>query len=116
MTARLRGHGLTLDSVVPLGKVVQLLDVSNLSAGGTGADHTARAHPRWTNLACHITDRMGLRFCGVDIACPDITSNKSPYSILEVNAAPGLDHYAAMGPSQCEVVKNMYRSALNTCP
>jgi D-alanine-D-alanine ligase-like ATP-grasp enzyme len=116
MTARLRGHGLTLDSVVPLGKVVQLLDVSNLSAGGTGADHTARAHPRWTNLACHITDRMGLRFCGVDIACPDITSDKGPYSILEVNAAPGLDHYAAMGHSQAELVMNMYRRALNTCP
>ncbi len=71
MMSQLRGQGLTLDSVVALGKVVELLDVSNLSAGGTGADHTSRAHPRWTNLACHITDRMGLRFCGVDIACPD---------------------------------------------
>jgi D-alanine-D-alanine ligase-like ATP-grasp enzyme len=113
---RLKALGLTLQSVIPRGEVVVLLDVSNLSAGGSGTDHSAQADSRWTELACRIGALLGLRFCGVDIACPDITQGTGPYSVLEVNAAPGLDHFAAIGRSQHEIVEGIYRQVLNTPP
>jgi glutathione synthase/RimK-type ligase-like ATP-grasp enzyme len=113
---RLKGLGLTVASVIPRGEVVVLLDVSNLSAGGTGTDFSTQADRRWTDLACCIAGALGLRFCGVDIACPDITQDTDPYSVLEVNAAPGLDHFAAIGHDQDRLVEDIYRRVLNTLP
>ncbi|MGY4712993.1 hypothetical protein ACXDF8_26175 [Mycolicibacterium sp. CBM1] len=113
---RLKGLGLTLESVVPRGEVAVLLDVSNLSAGGTGTDLSTQADPRWTDLACRIGTSFGLRLCGVDIACPDITRDAGPYSVLEVNASPGLDHFAAIGHRQHDLVDMIYRQVLNTLP
>lgn len=56
---------------------------------------------------------MGLRLCGVDIACTDLENPHSDYSILEINAAPGLDNYASSGQEQFERVKDLYKKIFN---
>jgi D-alanine-D-alanine ligase-like ATP-grasp enzyme len=56
---------------------------------------------------------MGLRICGVDLMVDgDIASSPSRYWILEVNAAPGLDHYAKAGKAQKKIVEDMYLKVL----
>jgi D-alanine-D-alanine ligase-like ATP-grasp enzyme len=108
-----RDYGYTLDSVPPQDQQIQLYDVSNLSTGGTSEDFTDRIHPHWSELAATITQQLGLRLCGLDLACTDITDPNAEYTIIETNAAPGLDNYAAMGPTQAAVVRDLYRRIFN---
>ncbi len=111
---RRRRH--SLDSVPGAGERVPLLDISNLSAGGVAEDVTAAIAPRWRDLARELTAAFGLQFCGVDIACADITDESADYSVLELNAAPGLDHYASVGAEQEAIVDALYARVLNAAP
>lgn len=110
----LRARDMSLDSVPSSGSQITLLPVSNLSQGGSSVDVTDRIHPKWVELAQLIASEMGLRLAGIDIACEDITLPSSNYSILEVNASPGLNHYAMSGPAQEELVQQLYAAVLST--
>jgi D-alanine-D-alanine ligase-like ATP-grasp enzyme len=108
-----REYGFTLDSIPVDGQQLQLYDVSNLSTGGISEDFTDRIHPHWIALAATITRQLGLRLCGLDLACADITDPNADYSIIETNASPGLDNYGAMGTHQAAVVRELYRRIFN---
>ncbi len=109
----MRDYGFTLDSIPSRGHQIELYDVSNLSTGGWAEDFTDRIHPYWVQLAATITQQMGLRLCGLDLACADITDPNADYTIIETNAAPGLDNYASMGPAQEAVVRDLYGRIFN---
>ena len=109
----LRRRGWNRETVLNAGRVWQVYQVSNLSVGGDSEDYSALIDPRWKQLCVEITAAMGLRFCGVDLACEDIRCGDSAYSILEINAAPGLDNYAASGPTQAGLVRELYRRVFN---
>jgi glutathione synthase/RimK-type ligase-like ATP-grasp enzyme len=53
---------------------------------------------------------MGLRLCGVDILVKNGSLAKPPseFYVLEINSAPGLDHYASIGKRQKRIVENLY--------
>jgi D-alanine-D-alanine ligase-like ATP-grasp enzyme len=106
-------EGWTRETVLPPGRAWQAFAVSNLSVGGDSEDFTDRIHPRWRELCIEISAAMGLRFSGVDIACEDICRADAGYSVLEINAAPGLDNYAASGPRQADLVRDLYRRVFN---
>jgi D-alanine-D-alanine ligase-like ATP-grasp enzyme len=106
--------GLTLESVLRKGESCRLLDVSNLSLGGESEDFTERIHEYWKNLCVGVTADMGLKLCGVDLACRDLEDPDSGYSILEINAAPGLDNYASSGKEQERRVIELYRKVFNS--
>ena len=106
---RLRSAGWDLHTVLPAGHLYQVYDISNLSAGGEARDCTEALHPHWRELCVRLTREMGLQLCGVDLACADLTQPEAAYSILEINPAPGMDHYAAMGPRQMAIVRDFYR-------
>jgi D-alanine-D-alanine ligase-like ATP-grasp enzyme len=112
---RLRRVAMEWSSVPASGERVQLLDISNLSAGGTAEDVTSSVSPHWRTLAADVARSFGVAFCGIDLACVDITA-PSEYSIIEVNAAPGLDHYASVGPAQEDVVRRLYAEVLDLSP
>lgn len=112
----LREQQLAADSVPARGSEVRLLRVSNLSLGGTAKDMTEQTAERWNELAVKIMRSFGLRYCGVDLACGDITDGDSDYSVIEINAAPGLDHYAEVGPAQEAKVRDLYARVLNALP
>ncbi len=109
----LHRQGWTRETVLDAGNSWQVYQVSNLSVGGNSDDFTDRIHPHWQRLCVEVSAAMDLHFCGVDLACEDICRADSAYSILEINAAPGLDNYAATGPRQAALVRNLYRRVFN---
>ncbi|PIP29765.1 cyanophycin synthetase [Candidatus Jorgensenbacteria bacterium CG10_big_fil_rev_8_21_14_0_10_54_38] len=109
----LRRRGMSLRTVPARGERVQLLDNANLSSGGDARDVTSVVHPQWCALAVRITRDMGLRFCGVDLMIEgSIKDPPGQYIVLEINAAPGLDHYASGGRKQRRIVERLYLEVL----
>ena len=113
---RLASLGFENDTILPAGGLVQLHDISNLSAGGIAVDLTSRVAERWVELAVDVSRMFGLRFCGIDLACPDICIAEGDYFVIEVNATPGLDHYGSVGVDQERIVQQLYAKVLNLPP
>lgn len=114
---KLKRQGLKRTTVLPRGQVRALLDNCNLSTGGQAIDVTEKIHATFKKLAINIARDMALRYCGVDLMVQkDISEpfNKKTnnYWVLEVNASPGLDHYAQSGARRRRIVKEMYRRIL----
>lgn len=110
--SKLKHLGFNLNSVLTKGDKVYLLDNANLSTGGDSLDVTNAIHPGFKKIAINLTRDMGLRISGVDIMVTkgDITQDpkKCSYYIIEINAAPGLDHYVTTGKAQKKIVEDMY--------
>lgn len=112
---KLSQQKLTLQSVLATNETVYLLDNANLSAGGDSLDVTDVIHPAFTEIAINLTRDMGLRLCGVDLMIKsDITQKPGTYWVLEINSAPGLDHYAKSGAKQEEIVEKLYLEVLKS--
>ncbi len=113
---KLAKQGLNLKSVLTKREVVYLLDNANLSTGGDAVDVTTTIHKEFAKLSIKLTHDMGLRIAGVDIMVTDgdITQNPNSceYYIIEINAAPGLDHYVTTGKKQENMVEAMYLKVL----
>ena len=110
---KLKHQRLSLRSILPKGKQVFLLDNANLSTGGDSVDVTKLVHPSYKKLAIKLTKEMGLRLAGVDLMIEsDIKRPVAKYKVLEINSAPGLDHYAKLGKAQEKVVEDLYRVVL----
>jgi len=109
--------GYSFQSILPKNHEIYLLDNANLSSGGDSFDVTNIMHPSFKKIAIKLTKEMGLRMSGVDIMIRkgDITqdSRECNYYIIEINAAPGLDHYVTTGRTQRKVVEAMYLKILN---
>ncbi len=114
---KLKRQGMALRSVPSRGEKVFVLDNANLSSGGDAVEVTGGVHPAFRELAVRLTRDMNLRLCGVDLMV-DGHINEPPVSgkhwILEVNAAPGLDHYAKSGKAQEKIVEELYLKVLQS--
>lgn len=110
---KLQRKNLDFKSTIPHGQKINLLDAANLSSGGTAEDITEALHNSYRNVAVQLTSDMGLRFSGVDIitAAP-IDHEITTYSVIEINAAPGLDYYTRVGVKQQQVVEALYEKIL----
>ena len=112
---KLKRSGFTFNSIPKKGEWVQLLDNANLSTGGESIDVTPQVHPAFKKLAVRLTKDMGLRLCGVDLMVDgDISKKPETFHILEINAAPGLDHYARSGKAQEKIVEDLYMRVLKS--
>ena len=112
--SKLAHQGLSFRSIPPKDERVFLLDNANLSTGGDAVEVT-QMHPGFRNLAIRLTRDMGLRLCGVDLMVEGTLEEKPKrFWILEVNAAPGLDHYARTGKAQQKIVEEMYLEVLKS--
>lgn len=112
---KLKHQGLTFRSVPPFGERVFLLDNANLSTGGDAVDVTASVNSAFQELAARLTQDMNLRLCGVDLmvdGCIQERPASGKYWVLEINAAPGLDHYAKTGKAQEKIVEELYLKVL----
>lgn len=113
ITMKLKSQGLNLRSVPEKNERIFLLDNANLSTGGDSLDVTESIHPAFNELAVRLTKDMGLRLCGVDLIIHgDISMPPKAYWVIEINAAPGLDHYAATGKTQRKIVEDLYLKVL----
>lgn len=106
----------TLRSILKKGEKIYLLDNANLSTGGDSVDVTNKIHPGFKKIAVNLTRDMGLRISGVDIMVTKGDITKDPkdcaYYVIEINAAPGLDHYVTTGAKQRKIVEAMYLKVL----
>jgi len=111
----LHHQGLTLSSVIPKSEKVFLLTNANLSTGGDSHDVTNCIHLDFKKIAINITKDMGLRICGVDLMIEgDIRDKPNKYFVIEINAAPGLDHYVTTGKAQQKIVEDLYLEVLKS--
>lgn len=111
----LKQLGLSLKSVLSQGKQVSLLDNANLSAGGDSIDVTSKIHPSFKKLAIQLTKDMGLRLCGVDLMIDggiEMPAKTTRHWVIEINSAPGLDHYGSIGKKQRDLVEDLYLEVL----
>ncbi|MBV9159025.1 MAG: cyanophycin synthetase [Candidatus Kaiserbacteria bacterium] len=112
---KLRRQRLSWVSRPKRGEQIFLLDNANLSSGGDAIDVTDRIHPAFKKLAIRLTRDMGLRMCGVDLMVQgDVADPPGQYHILEINAAPGLDHYVKGGREQVRIVETLYFKVLKS--
>jgi len=114
---KLKRRGLTLRSVPSFGERVFLLDSANLSSGGDAVDVTASVDSVFRQMAVRLTSDMNLRLCGVDLMVDGHISRPpvpEKYWVLEINAAPGLDHYAKTGKAQEKIVEKLYLKVLRS--
>lgn len=113
---KLKHQGYALSSVLPQGVKIYLLDNANLSTGGDSTDVTHTMHKSYKKIAINLSHDMGLRVCGVDLMVTygDITHDpkNSEYYVIEINSAPGLDHYVTTGKAQKKIVEDMYMKVL----
>jgi D-alanine-D-alanine ligase-like ATP-grasp enzyme len=116
MKMKLKKEGFTFGSIPPKGKKIFLLDNANLSTGGDSVDVTNTISTGYKKIAASLTHDMGLRIAGVDIMVTDGDITADPknceYYIIEINAAPGLDHYVTTGTKQKKIVEAMYLKVL----
>ena len=107
--------GLTLNSVLKKDAKILLLNNANLSTGGESIDVTKTIHTDFKNIAIKLTKDMGLRLCGVDLMIQgEISDPARKYWVIEINAAPGLDHYIKSGVEQEKIVEAMYLEILKS--
>lgn len=87
----LERDGLGPDSVPESGRVVQLRDAANLSAGGEAVDRTDELHPSIAAAAVRAAAVVGLDIAGIDLITGDLSHgwNEGTSGIVEVNAGPG---------------------------
>jgi len=112
---KLKRQRLTLHSIPLQGDRVFLLDNANLSSGGNAIEVTTTVNPAFRDLAIRLTRDLNLRLSGVDLIINGYIQDppaSGKYWILEVNAAPGLDHYARAGKSQEKIVEELYLKVL----
>ena len=116
ISAKLKKAGYDFSSILSKDEKIHLLDNANLSTGGDSLDVTNTIHKSFKKIAINLTRDMGLRIAGVDIMVTrgDITKNPKncKYYIIEINAAPGLDHYVTTGKAQKKIVEDMYLKVL----
>jgi D-alanine-D-alanine ligase-like ATP-grasp enzyme len=111
----LKRQHLTLGSVPGKGETIFLLANANLSSGGDSVDVTKQVHPDFAEMAIRLTRDMGLRLCGVDLMINgSIDKPSQEFWILEINSAPGLDHYARSGRAQQKIVEALYLEVLQS--
>lgn len=89
--------GVTLDTVLPAGKVLYLRSTGNLSTGGTSIDRTDEIHFDNLEIAKLAAKVVGLDVAGIDFITPDIARSVREVGggIVEVNAAPGFRMHVA---------------------
>lgn len=116
IVATLARLGMSLASIPRSGERVRLQDASNLSLGGRAEDLTETVHESWSRLAVAIADSLNLRFCGIDLACADLTRAGDEYFVYEANGTPGLDLFSIHGDSQARLVRELYARVLNAIP
>jgi D-alanine-D-alanine ligase-like ATP-grasp enzyme len=88
-------EGCSWSDVPEQGTIVRLLDVANLTQGGTALEVTA-LHPSLAGLAAGAAREIGLSYCGVDVLASDAREPSGPHYVIELNASPTIHHFSAL--------------------
>ncbi|MEP3045386.1 MAG: ATP-grasp domain-containing protein [Roseibium sp.] len=101
-------QGLKRTSVPDKNQMVELLANKNLSTGSVAKNISDELSEKLKTVATDACKAIGLRYAGIDIIVDEPENAQSDYAILEVNAAPGLNRYAAQGEAELKMVTEIY--------
>lgn len=87
----LKDQGYSFSSIPSKGEKVFIRRNSNTSTGANAINLKEGIDKRFYDIAVKAAETIGLRFAGIDIMTADISSQKSPYWVIEVNSDPGYD-------------------------
>ncbi len=104
----LRRRKMTFGSILPNGENITLTDTANLMSGGEAIDVTMSLHPNIAQTAINLTRDMGLYLSSVDMIVDGDISEESPFAILEINSAPGLDHFLNTNDTKAKDIEELY--------
>lgn len=104
----LKRRKMTLASVPSDKEIVVLMDTANLMSGGEAKDVTTILYPSIARTAVNLTRDMGLRLSSVDLIVDGDISEQNPFVILEINSAPGLDHFLDAHTTNARPVEDLY--------
>lgn len=93
------------DSVLEVGRTVELHPIANIGAGGDSVDVTHLVHPDFAEIAVRACWAVpGVFHAGVDLLVEDISrpASEQTYAVCEVNARPdiAMHHFPLKGPSR----------------
>ena len=91
-----------------------LMDTANLMSGGEAIDVTASLHPSIAETAINLTRDMGLCLSSVDLIVDGDINEQNPFVILEINSAPGLDHFLDRHATKAKPVEDLYFDVMTT--
>ncbi len=85
--------GYTLDSVLPLGVTIDVIEKIGLSYGGNSAEEFHLAHPKLLSELKRAGDSLGVPIVGFDFISEDITKDPeiTRWGIIEANTMPFID-------------------------
>jgi glutathione synthase/RimK-type ligase-like ATP-grasp enzyme len=107
IAAELTRQDLTQASVPAAGRIVTLLPVANLSAGGTARIATSEIASEVAEIARRAVETLALRYAAVDLILSD-PPRLDTAVVLEVNAAPGLANLHRLGETEARQVEEIY--------
>ena len=90
----LQQQNLTIDSVIPEGKMQYLRENSNISTGGDSIDVTGTVPDSFKHIAVKAAKSVGAKICGVDMMIENMADDSSAYSIIELNFNPAIHIHA----------------------
>lgn len=103
--ALLARSGLTLESVLGLGRRVDVSSTANLHTGGTIHDVTDRLHPAHAEAAVLAAGALDIPVTGIDLLAPDLDA--AEHVIIEANERPGLANHEPQ-PTAAEFVDLLF--------
>lgn len=106
----LNEQGVTLESVIENGKIINIKKNSALAEGGETKDFTNKINVNVEKICVEASKVMGKYLVGIDVICEDISLDPAEqvFSILELNAKPDLYiHYNPTHGDTKNVVKEI---------
>ncbi len=109
----------TWESVLVNGFKLNMVDVGNVSMGGTIVDHTQDINTELKEYCTKIMSIMNLKLAGLDIMSDNISSFPKKSYLIEINASPSLESYSKCGKYQdkkidklvVDIIKSMKKDA-----
>jgi len=90
----LHQENITVETVLPEGKLQYLRENSNISTGGDSIDVTEQAPKAFKDIAVQAAKAVGATICGVDMMIEQFENEASSYSIIELNFNPAIHIHA----------------------
>lgn len=94
-------NGYTPESVIPLGKEIDLIEKVGLSYGGSSAEVFPETHPKFFEYLKMAAEVVNYPVIGFDFIVDDITKDpdEQKWGIIEANSAPFIDlhHFPLIG-------------------
>ena len=110
-------QGVTLDSVLEVGRKITLRSNANRSTGGICTDVTKRLHPDTRLMAESLASSMGLMTTGLDFITTDIEKSCTESgAFIEINATPGLASLIAAGADPIDIGCQVLGKTLGRVP